>query len=177
MGSVPSPFDCYLVNRGLKTLQIRMERHQSNALKIAQYLESHPKVEKVIYPGLPSHDQHSLAVKQCSGFSGMVSFYPKGTEEQTVKFTQNCKLFTLAESLGAVESLIEIPSLMTHASVPGKYLSFNCKIKNLIFLFVNYLSADLRKKLGITDNLIRVSVGIENVDDLIADLESSFKLI
>lgn len=155
MGSVPSPFDCYLVNRGLKTLQLRMERHQSNALKIAKYLESHPKVEKVIYPGLPSHDQYELCLKQCSGFSGMLSFYPKGTEEQTVKFTQNCKLFTLAESLGAVESLIEIPSLMTHASVP----------------------AELRKKLGITDNLIRLSVGIENVDDLIADLENSFKLI
>jgi len=155
IGGVPSPFDCFLVNRGLKTLALRMEKHQANAFKIAQYLESHPKIEKVLYPGLKSHPQYELSIKQCSGFSGMLSIYVKGTPEQAVKLTQSCKLFTLAESLGAVESLIEIPSLMTHASVP----------------------AELRAKLGITDNLVRISIGIEDADDLIADLEAGLKLI
>ena len=149
VGAVPSPFDCFLVLRGIKTLAVRMERHAGNALKIAEFLESHPKVRKVIYPGLKSHPQHELARKQMSGFAGIITFFIKGGLEAARRFLEKVKIFSLAESLGGVESLIEHPAIMTHASLPK----------------------EVREKTGISDELIRVSVGIENVDDLIDDLE------
>lgn len=152
-GAVPSPFDCFLVNRGVKTLCVRMERHMSNGLAVANFLEKHPHVERVIHPGLPSHPQHEIAKKQCSGYSGMVSFYIKGGLREANSFLSNLKLFALAESLGGIESLAELPSIMTHASVP----------------------AEQRKALGITDSLIRLSVGIEHVGDLIKDLDQALK--
>lgn len=155
LGAVPSPFDCFLVNRGLKTLHIRMERHMENGLAVARFLEKHPMVEKVLHPGLPSHPQHELAKKQCSGFSGMVSFYVKGGREEAQTFIKNLKYITLAESLGCVESLVEIPSLMTHQSVPEEQ----------------------REKLGITDNLIRMSVGLEAKEDILNDLNQALKCI
>ena len=150
-GGVPGPFDCFLVLRGIKTLAIRMERHAENALKIAQFLESHPKVRKVIYPGLSSHPQHELAKRQMAGFGGIVTFFIKGGLEAARKFLERVKVFSLAESLGGVESLIEHPAIMTHASLPK----------------------EVREKIGISDELIRVSVGIENVDDLIGDLKQA----
>jgi len=152
IGPSASPFDSWLVLRGLKTLAIRMEAHQVNAIKIAKYLESHPKVEKVVYPGLKSHPQHSIAKKQMHGFGGMITFFLKGGLKESKKFLETVHLFALAESLGGVESLIEHPAIMTHASVPKK----------------------IREKIGIHDNLIRLSVGIENIDDLIEDLETAF---
>ena len=155
MGPVLSPFDSFLVMRGIKTLPVRMEKHNENAVKIANYLESHPKVKKVNYPGLKSHPQHELAKKQMSGFGGMISFEVKGELKEAKKFLENLKIFSLAESLGGVESLIEHPALMTHASV----------------------AKEEREKIGITDSLIRVSVGIENIDDLIGDLDNSFNAI
>lgn len=155
IGAILSPFDSYLVARGIKTLSVRMEKHSQNAMKIADYLESHPGVAKVNYPGLKSHPQHELAKTQMSGFGGMLSFEIKGGLEESKKFLQHVNIFALAESLGGVESLIEHPALMTHASVP---------------------KAD-REKVGITDSLIRVSVGIENADDLIADLDGAFRKI
>ncbi|XP_042908655.1 cystathionine gamma-lyase [Parasteatoda tepidariorum] len=154
LGTVPSPFDCFLVNRGLKTLHIRMERHMENAQKVAEFLETHKYVEKVIYPGLKSYPQYELAHKQCSGTSGMVSFYVKGGLTEAQKFIGNLQIFTLAESLGGIESLAEIPSVMTHASVPE----------------------DQRAKLGISDNLVRLSVGIESIKDLIADLDQALQI-
>ncbi|XP_035217835.1 cystathionine gamma-lyase-like [Stegodyphus dumicola] len=153
LGTVPSPFDCFLVNRGLKTLHLRMERHMQNAMAIAEFLEKHPAVEKVIYPGLKSYPQYELAKKQCTGFSGMVSFYLKGSLKEAKIFVGNLKVFLLAESLGSVESLAEIPSLMTHASVPKEQ----------------------REQLGISDNLVRLSVGIEEETDLIADLNQALQ--
>lgn len=150
-GGVPGPFDCFLVLRGIKTLAIRMERHAENALKIAQFLENHPKVRKVIYPGLSSHPQHELAKRQMAGFGGIVTFFIKGGLEAARKFLESVKVFFLAESLGGVESLIEHPAIMTHASLPK----------------------EVREKIGISDELIRVSVGIENVDDLIDDLKNA----
>ena len=150
-GGVPGPFDCFLVLRGIKTLAVRMERHAENALKIAQFLESHPKVRKVIYPGLSSHPQHELAKKQMTGFGGIVTFFIKGGLEAARKFLERVKVFSLAESLGGVESLIEHPAIMTHASLPK----------------------EVREKIGISDELIRVSVGIEHVDDLISDLKQA----
>jgi len=150
LGAVPSPFDCYLVNRSLKTLHVRMPMHMSNALAVSKFLESHPKVEKVLHPGLPSHKQHALALKQSSGHSGLISFYLKG---DPTKFLTSLKLFCLAESLGGYESLAEVPSLMTHASVPP----------------------ELREKLGITDGLVRLSVGLESEEDLIKDVEQALK--
>jgi len=153
VGANPSPFDCYLVNRSLKTLHLRMKAHEENGMQVAKYLETHPCVERVLYPGLPSHPQHELHKKQTKGMSGMMSFYLKGNLEETMQFLKNLKLFMLAESLGGFESLAEHPALMTHASVP----------------------ADERVKLGIGDNLIRVSVGVEDVEDLIADLDQAFK--
>ncbi|HLG31194.1 MAG TPA: cystathionine gamma-synthase [Candidatus Brocadiales bacterium] len=150
-GGVPGPFDCFLVLRGIKTLAIRMERHAENALKIAQFLENHPKVRKVIYPGLSSHPQHDLAKRQMTGFGGIVTFFIKGGLEVARKFLERVKVFSLAESLGGVESLIEHPAIMTHASLPK----------------------EVREKIGISDELIRVSVGIENVDDLIDDLKQA----
>ena len=148
IGGILSPFDAFLLLRGLKTLPLRMKAHCENAQKIAEFLEKNPKVEKVIFPGLKSHPQHELAKKQMKGFGGMITFFLKGGIEQSKRFLENTKLFSLAESLGGVESLIEHPAIMTHASVP----------------------AEQRQKLGIHDNLIRISVGIEDVDDLIDDL-------
>ena len=150
-GGVPGPFDCFLVLRGIKTLAIRMERHAENALKIAQFLENHPKVRKVIYPGLSSHPQHELAKKQMTGFGGIITFFIKGGLEAARRFLERVKIFSLAESLGGVESLIEHPAIMTHASLPK----------------------EVREKIGISDELIRVSVGIEHVDDLISDLKQA----
>ena len=152
-GGVPGPMDCFLVLRGTKTLPIRMERHASNAQKIAEWLSTHPKVQKTIFPGLPSHPQHELAKRQMSGYAGMISFVIKGGLEAANAFLSAVKVFTLAESLGGVESLIEHPAIMTHASVP----------------------AEIRAELGIDDGLIRISVGIEHVDDLIADLAQAFE--
>lgn len=153
MGIVPSPFDCFLVNRGLKTMALRMEQHQKNALAISEYLSQHPLVKKVIYPGLPNHPQYDLVKRQYSGFGGMVGFYIQGTFETAQRFLKNLNVFLLAESLGAVESLIEIPSLMTHASLPK----------------------EVREALGIDDTFLRISVGIENVKDLIEDLEQALR--
>lgn len=151
VGAVLSPFDSYLTLRGLKTLALRLEKHQENALKIARYLEKHPKVSKVIYPGLESHPQHVLAEEQTTGFGGVLSFEIKGTITDAENFLEKLTVFALAESLGGVESLIELPSLMTHASV----------------------AKEVREQIGITDTLVRVSVGIEDVEDLIADLEQA----
>ena len=148
IGAILSPFDSYLVLRGVKTLGLRMERHQKNASKIANFLANHPKISKVYYPGLKSHPQHKLAKKQMSGFGGMISFEIKGGLKAASKFLSKLKLFALAESLGGVESLIEHPALMTHAS----------------------LSKKDRENVGIRDGLIRVSVGLEDVRDLIDDL-------
>jgi len=153
VGANPSPFDCYLVNRGLKTLHLRMKAHYENALRVAQYLEAHPMVERVMYPALPSHPQHEIHKKQTKGMSGMMSFYLKGNLDETIQFLKNLKVFILAESLGGYESLAEHPALMTHASVP----------------------AEERAILGIGDNLIRFSVGVEDIEDLIADLDQAFK--
>ncbi|XP_058129840.1 cystathionine gamma-lyase isoform X1 [Anopheles ziemanni] len=150
-GIVPSPFDCYLVNRSLKTLALRMERHKTNSLTIAKFLEAHPKVERVIHPGLESHPQHELAKRQTYGHSGIMSFYIRGGLDEATAFLKALDVFTLAESLGGYESLAELPSVMTHASVP----------------------LEQRITLGITDGLVRLSVGLEDVDDLIADLKQA----
>ena len=155
VGAVPSPFDSFLVTRGLKTLAVRMERHCENALAIARRLERHPKIERVIYPGLESHPQHALAKRQMHGFGGMASLVLRAGLDGTKRFLEQCELFTLAESLGGVESLIEHPAIMTHASVP----------------------AEVRAALGIGDNLVRLSVGIEDVEDLSADLERALAAI
>jgi len=154
-GAILSPFDSFLVSRGIKTLALRMERHQKNALTLAKYLEGHEKVSAVHYPGLRSHPQYNLAKKQMDGFSGMISFEIKGGKPVALKFLRALKLFALAESLGGVESLIEHPATMTHASVPKKD----------------------REKVGVKDSLIRVSAGIENTEDLIADLGQAFDAI
>ena len=147
IGPVLSPFDSYLLLRSLKTLSLRMERHENNAFKLANFLISHKDVEQVLYPGLTSHPGHIVAKKQMSGFSGMLSFFIKGNQDRAVKFLKNLKIFTLAESLGAVESLAEHPLTMTHGS---------------------YGSG------AIKENLIRLSVGIEHPEDLIEDLKQSF---
>ncbi|CAH1639838.1 unnamed protein product [Spodoptera littoralis] len=154
MGIVPSPFDSYLVNRSLKTLALRMERHKESALVVAKWLESHPNVIEVMHPGLPSHKQYDITKKQTSGHSGVFSFKHTGDLKESRKFLSSLKVFTLAESLGGYESLAELPSLMTHASVPEKQ----------------------REELGITHALIRLSVGLEDVEDLLADLDSAFKV-
>jgi cystathionine beta-lyase/cystathionine gamma-synthase len=152
IGSIASPFDSMMAHRGAKTLALRMEKHSENSMKIASWLEQHPKVAAVFYPGLPSHPQHTLAKKQMpNGFGGMIAFTINGTPEDAKHFATNTKLFTLAESLGGVESLLEQPSTMTHASIPK----------------------ETREALGITDQLIRLSVGIEDADDLIADLDQA----
>lgn len=150
-GAVPGVMECFLLHRSLKTLAIRMVQHEKNALRVAQFLETHPKILKVLYPGLESHPQHTLAKRQMSGFSGMVSFYLDGDFEQTSAFLARLKIFLLAESLGGVESLINHPERMTHASVPK----------------------ETREKLGIGPNLLRLSCGIEDADDLIADLKQA----
>ena len=153
VGAVPGPFDCFLVLRGIKTLAVRMERHEENAMKIARFLEAHPKVRKTIYPGLESHPDHAVAKKQMSGFGGIITFFIKGGLEAARSFLEKVKVFSLAESLGGVESLVEHPAIMTHASVPK----------------------EIREKTGITDNLIRLSVGIENIEDLIDDLKNALE--
>ena len=153
-GGILGPHDSYLVLRGIKTLSLRMQRHSENGQKIAEFLEKHPKVNTVIYPGLASHPQHELAKTQMkNGFGGMVSFsFKSGEKSDAVKFLEKLKVFTLAESLGGVESLANHPALMTHASIPE----------------------DKRTEIGITDDLVRLSVGIEDIEDLIADLERAF---
>jgi len=152
VGSVSGPLDCFLVLRGTKTLHLRMERHCRNARAIAEYLSSHSRVAKVIYPGLAEHPQHELASRQMSDFGGMISFVLDGSVEDGMRFTANTKIFALAESLGGVESLIEHPPSMTHASIP----------------------AEQRRESGLDDGLIRLSVGVEDEADLIADLEQAF---
>ena len=151
VGAISGPFDSFLALRGLKTLALRMERHCTSALKIAQWLEGHPKVRRVYYPGLASHPQHGLANRQMRAFGGMISMELNGTLDDARRFLERCQLFTLAESLGGVESLIEHPALMTHGSVPP----------------------EVRATLGIGDTLVRLSVGIEDADDLIADLKGA----
>jgi cystathionine gamma-lyase len=152
-GAVPGPMDCWLVLRGIKTLVVRLERHCSNAKKVAEYLAGHAKVTKVIYPGFTSHPQHDLARKQMDDFGGMVSFHLKGGSHSWQELLKHLKVFTPAESLGGVESLIEHPSSMTHASVPKEE----------------------RDRIGVTDSLIRMSVGIEDAEDLIADLSTALE--
>jgi cystathionine gamma-lyase len=153
VGAIQGPFDSFLALRGLKTLALRMERHCASALKIARWLEDHPKVRRVFYPGLASHPQHELAKRQMRAFGGMISAELDGTLDDARRFLERCQLFALAESLGGVESLIEHPALMTHGSVP----------------------ADVRAALGIGDTLVRLSVGIEDADDLIADLAAALR--
>jgi cystathionine beta-lyase/cystathionine gamma-synthase len=155
IGAIQGPFDSFLALRGLKTLSLRMNAHCHNAFEIAKYLESHPAVEKVIYPGLKSHPQHALAEKQMKLFGGMITVILKGGLENSRKFLENCKIFSLAESLGGVESLIEHPAIMTHASIPEKE----------------------REKLGISDGLVRLSVGIEDLEDLLEDLKNALLFI
>jgi len=151
IGSVAGPFDSFLALRGVKTLDVRMQRHCESAMRIAEWLERHERVDRVLYPGLPSHPQYELACRQMKGFGGIVTFFIKGDLADAQRFLERCDVFALAESLGGVESLIEHPAIMTHASVP----------------------ADTRASLGISDQLIRLSVGIEDVDDLIEDLEQA----
>jgi cystathionine gamma-lyase len=154
IGGIASPFDSFLALRGLKTLALRMERHSTNALHIAAWLERHPKIERVIYPGLPSHPQHELARRQMGGgFGGMIGAVMRGSLAEVTRFLTRCQVFTLAESLGGVESLIEHPAIMTHASVPP----------------------EVRRELGIDDGLVRLSVGIEDVSDLVADLAQALE--
>jgi cystathionine beta-lyase/cystathionine gamma-synthase len=152
MGAIPGPFDSWLTLRGLKTLALRMREHNKNGMAIAKFLENHPKIEKVNYPGLESHPQYELAKKQMSGFGGMISFEVKGGLDAGKVVATNTKLFALAESLGGVESLIGHPATMTHAAIPREE----------------------RMKIGLNDGLIRVSVGIEDEADLIQDLEQAF---
>mgnify|MGYP002777398457 FL=1 len=151
VGGIQGPFDSFLALRGVKTLHLRIERTCDNALAIARHLEGHPGIEKVIYPGLPSHPQHALAQRQMQGFGGIVSVYVKGGLDGARRMMERCHLFGLAESLGGVESLINHPAIMTHASVP----------------------VERRAQLGIADNLVRLSVGIEDVGDLIAELDAA----
>ena len=151
IGSVAGPFDSFLALRGVKTLDVRMQRHCESALRIAEWLEQDDRVDSVLYPGLQSHPQHALAVRQMSGFGGIVTFFIKGDIENARAFLESCEVFALAESLGGVESLVDHPAIMTHASVPEKE----------------------RAKLGIDDRLIRLSVGIEAVEDLLADLDQA----
>ncbi len=155
-GGILGPHDSYLVLRGIKTLALRMQRHSDNGFEVAKYLETHSLVDKIFYPGLSSHPQYDLATRQMTEFGGMVSFtFKSGKKEDAVKFLENIKVFTLAESLGGVESLANLPALMTHASIPE----------------------EKRAVLGITDDLVRLSVGIEDAEDLIADLEQAFNSI
>jgi cystathionine gamma-lyase len=151
VGAVPGPFDCFLALRGLKTLALRMERHCANALAIAEHLSRHKRVRRVHYPGLPSHPQHALALRQMTGFGGMVTIDLEGGLAEARRFLERVELFALAESLGGVESLIEHPAIMTHASLPP----------------------ERRAALGINDSLVRLSVGIEDAADLIADLDQA----
>jgi len=149
VGGVPSPMDAFLVLRGLKTLHVRMQRHEENAFRLARFLAAHPQVERVTYPGLPEHPQHALARRQMSGFGGMLTFVVRGGLPAATAFLRAVRVFACAESLGGVESLVEHPAIMTHASVPP----------------------ETRRRLGIDDGLVRVSAGIESGDDLVADLD------
>jgi cystathionine beta-lyase/cystathionine gamma-synthase len=151
VGAILSPFDSWLVLRGVKTLAVRMKRHEENGTAMASYLANHQKVRKVYYPGLPDHPQHELAKRQMNGFGSMISF-ELGSKENAKKFLDRVRLCSLAESLGGVETLISHPESMTHGSVP----------------------AEMRQRLGITPGLVRISVGIEDIEDLIADLENAF---
>ena len=153
VGSIMSPFDSFLVTRSLKTLSLRMERHCKNAQSIAEFCEGHRAIDQVLYPGLKSHPQYKLANHQMTGYGGMISVIVKGGLQRAIKFVESTKLFALAESLGGVESLVEHPAIMTHASVPK----------------------DIRDKIGIVDGLVRLSVGIETIDDLLIDLESALE--
>jgi len=155
IGAVPSPFDCYMAMRGLKTLSLRMKQHSENAAIVAAFLEKHDKIQRVVYPGLRSHPQHELARKQMRGYGGMITFFLKGGLQESRIFLENLKLFALAESLGAVECLAEHPAIMTHASV----------------------APEQRAKLGISDSLIRLSVGIEDIDDILADLNRALDAV
>ncbi|XP_026321859.1 cystathionine gamma-lyase-like [Hyposmocoma kahamanoa] len=155
LGVVPSPYDCYMVNRSLKTLALRMEQHKKSSLAIAKWLQKHPNVTEVLHPGLPTHPQYALTQKQTSGHSGVFSFKHSGGLKESRQLLQKFKLFLLAESLGGCESLASLPSLMTHASV----------------------SAEQRAELGITDSLVRLSVGLEDTDDLLEDLKQAFKAV
>lgn len=155
IGSVLSPFDSFLLLRGLKTLSVRMDAHCRNAGKVAQFLKQHKKVSEVIYPGLPSHPHHQIAKNQMKDFGGMVSFFIEGGAAETQRFLENTKLFALAESLGGVESLVEAPAIMTHASIPK----------------------EIREQIGIYDNLVRLSVGLEDIDDLLKDLDYALQQI
>ena len=153
-GATLGPLDSFLVLRGIKTLHLRVQRHCENGGKVAEFLDNHPLVERVYYPGLASHPYHEIAKKQMSGFGGMVTFtFKSGKKEDAIKFLENLKVFTLAESLGGVESLANHPALMTHASIPE----------------------DKRKEVGITDDLVRLSVGIEDIEDLLLDIEQALK--
>jgi cystathionine gamma-lyase len=155
VGSILDPFSCFLALRGVKTLPLRMQQHCDNAMQIAKWLAQHPKVERTLFPGLPDHPQHALAAKQMSGFGAMISVY-LGTDMAGVRRAlEACNIFTLAESLGGVESLVSHPVTMSHGTLP----------------------IELRQRLGITDNLIRLSVGIENAEDLISDLDQAFEKI
>ena len=153
MGAIMAPFDAFMCLRSLKTLPLRMKAHEENAMKVAQFLETQKLAEKVLYPGLPSHPQHALAKKQMHGFGGMITFTLRGGLTAARKFLESVRVFSLAESLGGVESLIEHPGIMTHASVPEEN----------------------RRALGIDDGLIRLSVGVEDIDDLIEDLSQAFE--
>ena len=155
MGTCASPFDCWLVLRGIETLPVRMKRHEENASAVANYLVGRPSVNKVFYPGLESHPGHEIARRQMKGFGGVVSFETEGGTESVNAFLRRLKVFSLAESLGGVASLAEHPATMSHASMPKEY----------------------REKAGITDELVRLSVGLENIDDLIEDLEQALKPI
>lgn len=154
-GGILDPFSSFLGLRGIKTLSLRVERHAANALAVARWLESHPAVERVLYPGLDSHPQHALALRQMKNGGGMVSIYLKGDQAKTVKVLERLKIFALAESLGGVESLVGHPVTMSHGSIP----------------------AERRAELGITGNLIRLSIGIEDADDLIADLDQALAIL
>ncbi len=151
VGASMSPFDAYLTLRGIKTLHVRMQRHCQSAVEIATFLENHPKIERTVYPGLSSHPQHEIAAKQMDGFSGIITIYMNGGLDESRRFLERVKIFALAESLGGVESLIEHPAIMTHASVPP----------------------EMRTQLGISDSLIRLSVGVEDTQDLIDDLSQA----
>ena len=151
VGAVQGPFDSFLALRGLKTLHLRMKAHNENASQLAEWLDQHPAIDKVIYPGLPSHPQHELAKRQMDGFGGIISVYVKGGLDAARRMMERCQLFGLAESLGGVESLINHPAIMTHASVPPGH----------------------RAMLGITDNLVRLSVGVEELQDLRGELASA----
>jgi cystathionine gamma-lyase len=155
IGAVPAPFDCYMALRGVKTLHLRMRQHCSNAMAVAKFLESHPLVDRVLYPGLPSHPQHNIAKSQMRDFGGMVTFFIKGGIDESRAFLENLDLFALAESLGAVESLAEHPAIMTHAAVPPEQ----------------------RKLLGISDSLIRLSVGVEDIEDILDDLKHALSKV